>query len=137
MAKKSTYNCILYDIGDKVKEKHGSDEVLEIENATVRYVGIYPCQFLKFKNKEDDPGNFSNLFIPAAETVEKYKDGLKYFEEVKVKTKQNDKSIKTGTKIHEQLAKVIRAKSNVLTEEDLKPRVVPVGMFKTKSSNNG
>jgi len=40
MAKQNLYNCILYEVGDKVKERYGSEEVLEIESTNLKYVGI-------------------------------------------------------------------------------------------------
>ena len=133
MSKKEAYNCILYEPGDKVKAKYGSEEVLEVESTNIKYIGIFPTQFLKFKNKVEDIGDFSNLYIPAGETEEKYKDGLKYYEDVKVKTKpKNEKVIATGTKIHERLAKIAKSRDNTLTEEDLKPRYVTPGMFNKK-----
>jgi len=91
MKNKVEYVCILYDVGDKVIEKYGNtQEILEIESTDLKYVGIFPCLFLKFKDKPFSPNHFSNLFIPAEETVEKYKDGLKYFIETKV-TSPNSK----------------------------------------------
>ena len=140
MGKRDSYNCILYEVGDKVMEKHGSTKVLEIEAINMRYVGIFPTQFLKFKNKPIDIGAFSNLYIPAAETIEKYKDGLKYFAEVTVK-KRNDELIQKGNRVHSMLAKQLRRKEKEeidLTDETVfKTRVIPAGMFKTKPKENG
>lgn len=125
MAKKYNYNCILYEIGDKVIEKYGeSNEVLEIENTELKYIGVYPCLFLKFKGKEFDNTKFSNLFEPAEETIEKYKDGLKYFEEVKV-------TVKTGStkKTNSKSAFTFRPKRAEKKEEiDLTDESI----FKTK-----
>lgn len=143
MAKdKNTYNCILYEPGDKVQEKYGESEILEVESADIRYVGIFPCQFLKFKDKPFDSGQFSNLFIPAEETIEKYKAGLKYFQETTVKVNADKRPKKVTTiDTSERLARQLLKKGeNILTEEDLKPRVIPKGMFVTKpkieSENN-
>lgn len=140
MAKKSSYNCILYEIGDKVVEKYGSNEVLEIEAVDLKHVGIFPTQFLKFKDKPINVGAFSNLYIPAAETIEKYKDGLKYFAEVTVK-KRTDELIQKGNRVHSMLAKQLRKKEKEeidLTDETIfKTRVIPAGMFKTKPKENG
>lgn len=123
---KQNYNCILYDIGDKVCEKHGiyPNEILEIEVTDLRYVGIFPTLFLKFKDKELDIGHFSNLYLPAEETIDKYKDGLKYFNEVKVNVKSSTKSNITFTRKFKQ--------DNALTAEDLKPHFVPVGTFNAR-----
>ena len=132
MSKKEAYNCILYEPGDKVKAKYGSEEILEVESTNIKYIGIFPTQFLKFKNRVEDIGDFSNLYIPADETIEKYKDGLKYFEEVKIKKPVITKTagaINISTKLAKQLFKANR---NVLTEEDLKPRYVTPGMFNKK-----
>jgi len=131
MSKKETYNCILYEIGDKVKEKYGSDEVLEIEFTDLRQVGIYPTLFLKFKGKELDPTNFSNLYIPAEETIEKYKDGLKYFNEVKVKSQTEKRGFRDHTRSHESITFTRRfnPKTDKLTEEDLRPKIAPKGLF--------
>jgi len=140
MGNKSSYNCILYEVGDKVVEKYGSDEVLEIEAADVRNVGIFPTQFLKFKGKPIDVGAFSNLYIPAAETVEKYKDGLKYFDEIKIKSFAN-KQFKKGAKVHSMLAKQLLKKEKEeidLTDETIfKKRYVPAGTFKVKPKDDG
>lgn len=140
MAKKSSYNCILYEIGDKVVEKYGSNEVLEIEAVDLKHVGIFPTQFLKFKDKPINIGAFSNLYIPAAETIEKYKDGLKYFAEITVK-KRTDELIQKGNRVHSMLAKQLRKKEKEeidLTDETIfKTRVIPAGMFKTKPKENG
>lgn len=127
MAKQNNYNCILYEVGDKVIRKYGNTEILEIEETRLAIIGQFTCQFLKFKDKNEDIGAFSNLYLPADD---KYKDGLKYLDEVKV-TKLQNRSVNAGIKIHERLAKKL-LKSNVLTEEDLKPVVVPRGMFNTK-----
>jgi hypothetical protein len=128
MAKQSTnYNCILYDPGDKVIMKHGSNEILEIEATRMSTVGIFTIQLLKFKGKPDDVGCFSNLYIPTGETEEKYKDGVKRLEEVKVKSKQ----IEYGIRVHEKLARKIK-EDNTLTAEDLKPTIVPKGMFNAR-----
>lgn len=139
MAKKSSYNCILYEIGDKVVEKYGSNEVLEIESVDLKHVGIFPTQFLKFKDKPINVGAFSNLYIPAAETIEKYKDGLKYFAEVTVK--RQDTQTQKGNRVHSMLAKQLRKKEKEeidLTDETIfKTRVIPAGMFKTKPKENG
>jgi hypothetical protein len=139
MAKKSSYNCILYEIGDKVVEKYGSNEVLEIEAVDLKHVGIFPTQFLKFKDKPINVGAFSNLYIPAAETIEKYKDGLKYFAEVTVK--RQDTQTQKGNRVHSMLAKQLRKKEKEeidLTDETIfKTRVIPAGMFKTKPKENG
>jgi hypothetical protein len=139
MAKKSSYNCILYEIGDKVVEKYGSNEVLEIEAVDLKHVGIFPTQFLKFKDKPINVGAFSNLYIPAAETIEKYKDGLKYFAEVTVK--RQDTQTQKGNRVHSILAKQLRKKEKEeidLTDETIfKTRVIPAGMFKTKPKENG
>lgn len=125
MAKKqSDYNCILYDPGDKVIDKHGNTEVLEIEATRITTVGIFTIQLLKFKGKPDDVGCFSNLYIPIGETEEKYKDGVKRLEEVKVKSKQVD----YGIRVHEKLARKLK-KDNTLTSEDLKPKIMPRGTF--------
>ena len=132
MSKKEAYNCILYEPGDKVKAKYGSEEILEVESTNIKYIVIFPTQFLKFKNEPEDIGTFSNLYIPADETIEKYKDGLKYFEEVKIKKPVITKTagaINISTKLAKQLFKANR---NVLTEEDLKPRYVTPGMFNKK-----
>jgi hypothetical protein len=139
MAKKGSYNCILYEIGDKVVEKYGSNEVLEIEAVDLKHVGIFPTQFLKFKDKPINVGAFSNLYIPAAETIEKYKDGLKYFAEVTVK--RQDTQTQKGNRVHSMLAKQLRKKEKEeidLTDETIfKTRVIPAGMFKVKSKENG
>jgi hypothetical protein len=139
MAKKGSYNCILYEIGDKVVEKYGSNEVLEIEAVDLKHVGIFPTQFLKFKDKPINVGAFSNLYIPAAETIEKYKDGLKYFAEVTVK--RQDTQTQKGNRVHSMLAKQLRKKEKEeidLTDETIfKTRVIPAGMFKTKPKENG
>ena len=127
MAKQNNYNCILYEAGDKVIRKYGSDEVLEIEETRLATIGQFTCQFLRFKDKTEDIGAFSNLYIPADD---KYKSGLKYLDEVKV-AKMQTKQVNAGTKVHERLARKL-LKSNVLTEEDLKPIVVPRGMFNAK-----
>jgi hypothetical protein len=135
MTKQSTYNCILYEPGDKVIEKHGSDEILEIEATRMSTVGIFTIQLLKFKNKLDDVGCFSNLYIPTGETETKYKDGIKRLEEVRVK-----KQIEHGTKIHKKLARKIK-EDNTLTAEDLKPVIIPRGTFNArpplKQESNG
>jgi hypothetical protein len=132
MAKQtSNYNCILYEPGDKVREKHGEDEVLEIEATRIGNVGLFTCQFLRFKDKEDDIGCFSNLYIPVGETIEKYKDGLKYLDEVKVRSKQVEK----GIKIHKQIEKKIK-QDNSLTPEDLKPHYVAIGTFNGRAPIN-
>jgi hypothetical protein len=136
MAKKSSYNCILYEIGDKVMAKYGTTEVLEIEAVTLKYIGIFPTQFLKFKNKPIDIGAFSNLYVPAAETIEKYKDGLKYFNEVTV-TKQIQKGIKVHTLLAKQLRKKEKEEIDLTDETIFKTRVIPAGMFKVKSKENG
>ena len=139
MGRRDSYNCILYEIGDKVMEKHGSTKVLEIEAVNLKYIGIFPTQFLKFKDKPIDIGAFSNLYIPAAETIEKYKDGLKYFAEVTVK--RQDTQTQKGNKVHSMLAKQLRKKEKEeidLTDETVfKTRVIPAGMFKTKPKENG
>ena len=139
MARRDSYNCILYEIGDKVMEKHGSTKVLEIEAVNLKYIGIFPTQFLKFKDKPIDIGAFSNLYIPAAETIEKYKDGLKYFAEVTVK--RQDTQTQKGNKVHSMLAKQLRKKEKEeidLTDETVfKTRIIPAGMFKTKPKENG
>lgn len=138
MAKQSSYNCILYEVGDKVKEKYGSEEILEIEATDIRTVGIFPTQFLKFKGKPINIGAFSNLYVPAAETIEKYKDGLKRYNEIIVK-KNNDK-IKFGNKVHSLLAKQLRKEKEVIDLSDetiFKTRVIPAGMFKVKPKENG
>ena len=109
--RQDTYNCILYEIGDKVREKYGGDEILEIEAADIRYVGIFPTQFLKFKGKPINVGAFSNLYIPAAETIEKYKDGLKRYNEVIVR---NNNKIKNGNKIHSLLAKQLKKEKEII-----------------------
>lgn len=126
MAKGNSYNCILYNIGDKVMEKHGSTEILEIEATDLRYVGIFPCLFLKFKDKPEDIGNFSNLYMPAGESIEKYKDGLKYFNEVKV-LKQKEQSVK-GSRVLSGFTRRVK-QDNTLTAEDLAPVRVPKGTF--------
>jgi len=121
--KKQDYNCVLYEPGDKVVERYGSDEIFEIESTELKYIGIFPCLFLKFKGVSYDSTKFSNLFIPAAETIEKYKDGLKYFNEVTV-TNKIEKRIKSSVTFKKP------KQSNVLTEEDLKPKVITKGFFK-------
>ena len=137
MGKQNSYSCILYEVGDKVMEKYGTTEVLEIEAVTLKHIGIFPTQFLKFKNKPTDIGAFSNLYIPAAETIEKYKDGLKRFKEDTVKSAKD--SSKNGTKIHSILAKRLKEKEVIdLNDETIfKTRVIPAGMFKTKPKENG
>jgi hypothetical protein len=85
MPKQTNYNCILYDPGDKVQDKHGDGEVMEIEAVRFSTAGEFTIQLLRFKGKNDDIGCFSNLYIPAKETIEKYKDGLKYLDAVRVK----------------------------------------------------
>lgn len=128
MTKQNSYNCVLYEVGDKVKERYGNEEVLEIENTDLKYVGIFPTLFLKFVGKPLDVGHFSNLFIPAAETEEKYKDGLKYFEEVKVHP--DKRGFRDHTRSYQSITfKRFNPKAYVLTEEDLKPKIIKPGFF--------
>lgn len=140
MARRDSYNCILYEIGDKVMEKHGSTKVLEIEAVNLKYIGIFPTQFLKFKDKPIDIGAFSNLYIPAAETIEKYKDGLKYYNEVKVDAYREHKRNEKGITFKNPLLKDRRFKEKEidLTDETIfKTRIIPAGMFKIKPKENG
>jgi len=132
MAKKD-YHCILYDIGDKVKPKFGTlfpdDPALEIEDTELKYVGIFPTLFLKFKGKAKDITDLSNYFVPADETIEKYKDGLVYFQEEKVGIAKKQSSTKAGAKTHITFQRRFNPKVDTLTEEDLKPKVMPKGLF--------
>ena len=129
MAKNNDYNCIIYDIGDEVIEKHGDGEILEIEATRIGQVGIFQCQFLRFKGKKDDIGCFSNLYIPAGKSIEKYKDGVKTLDSVKVKLKLASKaSTIVGAKFHTMMEKKLK-KDNTLTAEDLKPTITHHSMF--------
>lgn len=91
---KSEYKCVLYETGDKVQLKYPKPddkiEIETIESTEFKYVGIFPTLFLKFVGKPHNISNLSNFYIPAEETIEKYKDGFNYFEEVVIR--------KTGTK---------------------------------------
>ena len=123
MAKKDNYLCVLYEPGDKLVEKHGTDEIKEVESAEIRYVGIFPTQFLKFRDKPANICDLSNYYRPVEETEEKYKDGFNYYVEGKV-TKQKKANTTTGTtKANNHLANALRRvkRDNTLTEEDLKP----------------
>ena len=126
MAKKSDYKCTLYFKGDKVKSRFknlfDSDIVLEVEDTELKYVGIFATQFLKFVSRPRDITDLSNYFEPALETIEKYKDGLKYFEEQKVKT-IGEKSMNTGAKVHSSFGRRVK-QDNTLTEEDLKYKII-------------
>lgn len=130
---KSTYTCILYEQGDKVVDKHKGGETLEVESTDVRYVGIYPCQFLKFKDKDINIVDISNFYIPAEETIEKYKNGLNYFIETNVRVQAKGtqgKASKATPRVHSAFAKQVRKKvDNTLTEEDLKPKVMSRASF--------
>ena len=136
MAKKSEYKCVLYEKGDKLISKFenlfNEKLVLEVENTELQYVGLYPVLFLKFVGKSKDISDLSNYYIPANETVEKYKDGLVYFQETKVKIKSEE----NGIKVHRILEKKLRSKNNELTEEDLKPRILPRGFLSGRPSTN-
>jgi hypothetical protein len=123
MAKKSDYKCTLYEKGDKVKSRFknlfDTDIVLEIEDTELKYVGIFPTQFLKFKGKSRDITDLSNYYEPTLETIEKYKDGFKYFDEVKVKIQE--KAARTGVKVYSGFK---RGTDNTLTEDDLKFKII-------------
>jgi len=128
MAKKSEYKCVLYEKGDKLVSKFNNlfDEklILEVEDTELKYVGIYPTLFIKFVGKPKDISDLSNYYVPAGETIEKYKDGLKYFNEAKVKAK-SEKSSKTEI----TFTRRFNPKTDSLTAEDLKPRIMPKGFL--------
>lgn len=131
---KPEYKCILYEKGDKVKSRFNnlfdSETVYEIEDTEFKYVGLFPTLFLKLVGKPRDITDLSNYYIPAEETIEKYKDGLKYFNETKV-TSQKTRGTKTpNTSTFKPNFR--RSKDNTLTEEDLKPRVMPAGTFSVR-----
>lgn len=96
---KSEYKCVLYEAGDKVELKYANSEneskVQIVESTEFKYVGIFPTLFLKFVGKPHNISDLSNFYIPAEETIEKYKDGLNYFQEVVIRkagTKSSTKS---------------------------------------------
>ena len=127
MVKKSDYKCVLYEPGDKVKARYKNlfdeDIILEIEATEVKYVGIFPTQFLKFVGKKADITDLSNYFEPAGETIDKYKDGLVYFNEVKTKTSNStNKSDTPHKKVLSGFKRV--SKDDTLTEEDLKFKII-------------
>lgn len=138
MGNKNTYQCVLYEPGDKVVSKFktlfGDADIMEVESTELKYVGIFPCQFLKFVGKGRDITDISQYFVPAKETVEKYKNGLNYFNDpkvtVKVERASKDKKTTVGV-IGSSFAKQLK-RDNTLTEEDLKPRVIPFGTFNAK-----
>jgi len=135
MANKSNYQCVLYEPGDKVRSRFltlfGDDDIQEIESTEFKHVGIFPCLFLKFVGKANDISDLSNYYLPAAETVEKYKNGLVYYNEVKVK-KQTKERVSSNSTVHSTFARQLK-RDNTLTEEDLKPRVLPQGMFNARA----
>lgn len=141
---KSDYSCILYEVGDKVVDKHDDGEILTIEATDIRNVGIYPTQFLKFVGKPFSIIAISTLFIPAegTETAEKYKDGLIRMGIAGTVKKKAKAAANVGAKAHERLAKALkRTKDNKLTPEDLQPvrRFIPQIPIKKKdvdSSNS-
>lgn len=101
---KSTYQCVLYDKGDKVQSKFPTlfeKPILEIEETYFTYVGIYPTLILKFVGQPKNITDLSNYFEPAGDTIEKYKDGLVYFKETKAGTAKTTtaKGIKTRSEI--------------------------------------
>ena len=122
MAKNQTYRCVLFEKGDKVIPKYSElfeKVVLEIEDTELKTVGIFTVQQLKFKGKPLDITDLSNYYEPAAESIEKYKDGLKYYNDTKVRiTQQKDKS--TG----KVLGGFRRSKDDTLTEDDLKFKII-------------
>ena len=142
MTKKQEYNCILYEVGDKVIERYGdTDEVLEIELVDLKYVGVFPCQFLKFKGKAFDSTHFSNLFEPAEETIEKYKSGFNYFNELKPISKPGSsfkqKRIKTEFtfKRREKKEDIDLTDESVFTTKVIKRTFVPPPIKKDVGDN--
>jgi hypothetical protein len=132
MAEKPKYKLVLFDKGDKVRPKNkdlfDQQPVYEIEDTELKYVGVFPTLFLKFVGKPKNITDLSNYFEPAAETIEKYKDGLIYFNESKVNKKQESKTgTKSSANVHGFTGRSRAKQDNTLTEEDLKPVVRRLG----------
>lgn len=129
MAKRSDYRCVIYEKGDKITARYGNGVVYEVEDTELKFVGEFPVLFLKFVNKEQDITHTSNLYIPAEETIEKYKDGFKYYNNVTVNIV--NKISNKGNMVIKQTAKKEKA-IQLQIEEELPPIIVKSGIFKTK-----
>ena len=119
------YRCVLFEKGDTVVYRHGElfeKTILTIEDTELKQVGIFMIQQLKFVGRPVDITALSNYYEPVGESAEKYKDGLKYYNETKAKVMQ-EKATKTGSKVHSGFGRRIK-QDDTLTEDDLKFKII-------------
>lgn len=87
MKKQSTYRCIIYEEGDIVIAKYPKSDDVPHKIVDTRMDVLSTStvtQFLKFADQEDDL-NVSNHFVPyGKETIEKYKEGLNFYNGVNI-----------------------------------------------------